>query len=325
MTDAAPLLQLADVTHDFRIGPKLGRARYLRAVDGVTLDISRGEVVSIVGESGSGKTTLAKVMLGLIDPTHGRVAFQGRALSEIPRRELARKIQFIFQDPQSSLNPMRTIGSILMQPMKIAQAAAPDEIEREARRMLDVVGLPKVMFDRTPGQLSGGQRQRVVIARALILRPEVVVCDEPTSALDVSVQAQILNLLLDLRQEFGLTYVFISHNLSVVKHIATRVAVMYLGRIVEQGEAEEIFAQPRHPYTRALLQSIMPPVPRGGIPNLKLSGQMPSPMSTWTACRFNTRCPDVLSTCRTTMPPHVTREQGFVECHLYGNASSPST
>jgi peptide/nickel transport system ATP-binding protein len=261
-------LRLSAVTHEFQLGGRFGKSERIRAVDNVTLEIGQGEVLAIVGESGSGKTTLAKIMLGLLTPQQGTVELDGVALSAFSPKEKARRIQLVFQDPNSSLNPMRTIGSILMQPLQIAGGRSRQEIESEAHRMLNVVSLPRSMFDRYPGQISGGQKQRIAIARALITRPQILVCDEPTSALDVSVQAQILNLLLDLREEFGLTYVFISHNLSVVRHIANRVAVIYRGKIVEEGETADIFETPGHAYTRTLLQSIMSPKPRGGIPGV---------------------------------------------------------
>jgi peptide/nickel transport system ATP-binding protein len=255
-------------------------------------------------------------MLGLIKPSAGRVLLAGEPVADLKRRALARRIQFVFQDPYSSLNPRRSIGSILAQPLRVHGIGDRRERAKRVGEMLDVVGLPGRMLHAYPGQLSGGQRQRVVIARALILRPEILVCDEPTSALDVSVQSQILNLLLDLRSEFGLSYVIVSHNLAVVEHMATRVAVMYLGRIVETSDAASLFRAPRHPYTRALLRSVMTPAPRAGVPDIGLGRQMPDPLSLPAGCRFHPRCPQALQICREAPPPAVGGGGGFAECHL---------
>ncbi len=270
------VLQLRDVSRVFRMSRGPFRRETLTAVDHVSLQIRQGDVLGIVGESGSGKTTLSKMMLGLLPPTSGEVLLDGRPVSEVNRRLLARRIQFVFQDPFSSLNPRRSVGSIIAQPLQIHGIGTRAERERRACELLDVVGLPARVFDNSPGQLSGGQRQRVVIARALALKPKILVCDEPTSALDVSVQAQILNLLLDLRTEFDLTYVVVSHNLSVVEHIATHVAVMYLGRIVELAETRDIFQAPAHPYTKILLQSAMTIAPGAGIPDIHFDRNDPA-------------------------------------------------
>ena len=312
---AAPLLALRDVSHEFPVRQGLSRRRRLKAVDGVTLDVRPGEVLAIVGESGCGKTTLARLMLGLYQPTRGDVSLRGQPLASLERRELARRVQLVFQDPFSALNPRRSIGAILMQPLRVAGNLARAEMEHKAREILATVGLPAHAFDQAPSQLSGGQRQRVVIARALIVAPELVVCDEPTSALDVSVQAQILNLLLDLRRDRGLTYVLISHNLAVVRHMATRVGVMYLGRLVELGSTEEVLSAPRHPYTRALLKSVLTPKARGGIPSIGLGGQVPSPLAVPPSCRFHPRCANATALCATAPPPLVEHAGSRVECH----------
>jgi peptide/nickel transport system ATP-binding protein len=262
------VLELRDVSRLFRLSRGPFRRETLTAVDRVSLRVRQGDVLGIVGESGSGKTTLSKMMLGLLAPSSGDVLLDGKPLSDFPRRALARRIQFVFQDPYSSLNPRRSIGSIIAQPLHIHGIGTRAEREKRARELLDVVGLPARVFDNAPGQLSGGQRQRVVIARALALKPKILVCDEPTSALDVSVQAQILNLLLDLRTEFDLTYVMVSHNLNVIEHMTTEVAVMYLGRIVELAEAGSIFQDASHPYTKILLRSAMTIAPGAGIPDV---------------------------------------------------------
>lgn len=313
---APPVLELKDVTRDFRLSRSLFERRRLRAVDHVSLCLHKGEVLGIVGESGSGKTTLSKILLGLLQPSSGDVLLDGEPLASFARREVARRVQFVFQDPYSSLNPRHSVGGIIAQPLRIHGIGDRAAREKRARELLDVVGLPSRLFDSSPGQLSGGQRQRVVIARALALRPEILICDEPTSALDVSVQAQILNLLLDLRREFNLSYVLVSHNLTVVEHMATRVGVMYLGRIVELQESSRLFRDPQHPYTKVLLRSAMTIAPRAGIPNVRLGGAIPNPAALPSGCRFHPRCPEALPICSQLAPPHTIHGEGFAECHL---------
>ena len=245
------------------------RKELLRAVGGVTLQVNKGEVLGLVGESGCGKTTLARLILGMIPPTAGSVEIAGQNINKLARLERAKTIQPIFQDPYSSLNPSKTIGSILTLPLRIQRDKESHSWEKRVRQTMDLVGLAQRMYNQYPNQLSGGQRQRVAIARALITRPAVVVCDEPTSALDVSVQSQILNLLKDLREELNLTYVLISHNLAVVQHMATRVAVMYFGHIVEEEKTNILFEEPKHEYTKKLLGSILVPDPNKRIFNKK--------------------------------------------------------
>ncbi|MFT4266182.1 MAG: ATP-binding cassette domain-containing protein, partial [Xenophilus sp.] len=264
--------------------------RTLHAVNGVTLDIRRGEVLGIVGESGCGKSTLARMLLGLLPATAGRILFDGQDIAGVDRRRLARRVQPVFQDPYSSLNPRQTLLDLVSFPLRVHRIGDAAQQRRQALEMLDRVGLPARFAARLPGELSGGQRQRVAIARALVMRPEVLVCDEPTSALDVSVQSHILNLLVDLRRELDLTYVFISHNLAVVEHIATRVAVMYLGRVVELAEAQALFAAPGHPYTQALLASVLTPEPGLGIPDAGLGVTSPDPLNPPAGCAFHPRC-----------------------------------
>ncbi|MFJ3047175.1 ATP-binding cassette domain-containing protein [Herbaspirillum chlorophenolicum] len=240
----------------------------LKAVDDVSLRLYRGETLGLVGESGCGKSTLAKMLLGLLEPTSGNVLVNGLEVDPTRRRDNARHIQPIFQDPYSSLNPRKTVAQIVGLPLKLHGIGKAAEQEKAVRRILDLVGMPERTYGQYPNQLSGGQRQRVAIARALILRPDILICDEPTSALDVSVQAQILNLLLDLKAEFGLTYLFISHDLGVVEHLVDRVAVMNKGCIVELQTREKIFSDAQHPYTRMLLASALTPEPGRGIPEL---------------------------------------------------------
>ena len=312
------LLELHDVQQTFSIsGGFFRKARLLHAVNGVSLSIARGEVVAIVGESGCGKTTLMRMMLGLLKPTSGSVRLEGENIARVDRRSVARRVQPVFQDPYSSLNPRKRIGRIVGFPLDVHGIGTP--LERRARvvSVLGRCGLPEHFVDNYPNQLSGGQRQRVAIARALIMEPDLVVCDEPTSALDVSVQSQILNLLAELRQALGLTYVVISHNLAVVEHFATRVVVMYLGRVMEEGPTEEIFLRPRHPYTKALLAAVLTPEPGLGIPDPGLSGQFPNPLDPPSGCAFHPRCQFAMEKCSRVAP---LLESG-VACHLYDGAA----
>ena len=311
------LLDVRGVSHQFELAQGLlSRKRTLRAVDDVSLTVSRGEILGVVGESGCGKSTLARILLGIIAPSRGSVLLQGRSLSSLPRRELARLMQPVFQDPYSSLNPRKTIGEILELPLRVHGIGTSAERSRAVAEVMAQVGLADRLRGALPNQLSGGQRQRVAIGRALVVRPQIVVCDEPTSALDVSVQAQILNLLLDLRKTFGLTLVFISHNLAVVEHLSTRVAVMYLGRIVEQADVDTLFETPRHPYTQTLLASVLTPDPYAGLPQATASDVMPSPMAPPTGCTFHPRCPYTETACNTERPVLRQVDRTLVACHL---------
>ncbi len=308
MTAAIELVGLRRV-FDQRRG-LFGDAAHVVAVDDITLDVPAGRALGIVGESGCGKSTLARMLLGLLPASGGTVRVDGRSLAGMDRRERASLIQPVFQDPMSSLNPRRRIGDIVALPL-MAHGTAAAERRRRVAAMLERVGLSAETASRYPAQLSGGQRQRVAIARALVIEPRILVCDEPTSALDVSVQAQILNLLGDLRAEFDLTLVFISHNLAVVEHIADEVAVMYLGRIVEHGSNTAVFGNPRHPYTRALLASVLTPEPGLGLPDVPLGEGYPDPSNIPPGCRFHPRCPLAFDRCRTETPA-----RRAVECHL---------
>jgi peptide/nickel transport system ATP-binding protein len=262
-------LELCELSRVFKLKRGLFSAPgEIRAVDKVSLRIRKGETLGLVGESGCGKSTLAKMLLGLLEPSSGNVLIHGKEVDPSQRRALARHIQPIFQDPYSSLNPRRTVADIVGVPLALHKVGTAQEQQRQVQKMLDLVGMPERTHNRYPNQLSGGQRQRVAIARALVLRPDILICDEPTSALDVSVQAQILNLLLDLKAEFGLTYFFISHDLGVVEHLVDRVAVMNKGSIVELGTREQIFERPEHSYTRMLLASALTPEPGLGVSDI---------------------------------------------------------
>ncbi len=327
MTGAAdetgPILECRGLGREFQIaaGPFAAR-RTLRAVDGVDLAIERGRVLAIVGESGCGKTTLAKMMLGLLPATAGEILFAGRPVHEIDRAELARRVQPVFQDPYSSLNPRKTIAAIIGLPLEVHRIGTPAGRRARVEELMERVGLARRLIYAYPSQLSGGQRQRVAIARALAMNPDVVICDEPTSALDVSVQAQILNLLSDLRREFNLTFILISHDLAVVEHMADRVAVMYLGRVIESGTTAEIFDRPRHPYTATLLDSVLTLDTTRGLPAASLGPGFPNPLAPPPGCAFHPRCPKAMDLCSRTRPETLRDGDRLVECHLYSEVSA---
>jgi peptide/nickel transport system ATP-binding protein len=313
-----PLIECCDVSRVYHLGRGfIGQQRTLRAVDGVSLQLLRGEVLAIVGESGSGKTTLSRMMLGLLQPSSGEIRFNGTPIAAQDRQVYARRIQAVFQDPYASLNPRKTIADIVALPLVVHKIGNTAERRARVEEMLDFVGLSRRLIHNYPSQLSGGQRQRVAIARALVMRPDIVVCDEPTSALDVSVQAQILNLLLELRERLALTYVFVSHDLSVVEYMASRVAVMYLGRIVELAPAKLLFSAPRHPYTQALLESVLTPDPRLALPNPAIGRSAPDPSNPPPGCHFHPRCAKMLPECAERAPVPTVSDDAMVECHLY--------
>ncbi len=314
---SGPILETQEVTKTYMVSAGAFRGkRPLKAVNGVSLKVGRGTVLGLVGESGCGKSTMARILLGLEAATSGQIWLDGESVPAIDRRQVARRIQPVFQDPYSSLNPRKPVDSIISLPLRVHKIGDSAGWTRQVEEIMDVVGLPRRLRHSYPNQLSGGQRQRVAVARALIMRPEIVICDEPTSALDVSVQAQILNLLMDLRNEFGLTYILISHDLAVVEHLAERVAVMYLGRIVEEAATEDLFKRPRHPYTQALLTSVLTPDPRLGLPQTHLGVAYPNPIDPPPGCTFHPRCPKAKTLCQTTAPNPVIKGGRLVECHF---------
>ena len=318
------LLEADDVCKWFPIkGLPFEKKRYVQAVNHVTFRLYQGETLGLVGESGCVKTTLARTVLRLIEPTQGSIQFDGLDLMAQSKRQLRtmrKDMQIIFQDPYSALHPRMTIRQAIEEPMRIRGLyTGPGEREARVKKLLEMVGLNETHMDRYPHEFSGGQRQRIVIARALATEPKLIICDEPVSALDVSIQAQILNLLRDIQKELGLTYVFISHNLGVVKYISDRIAVMYLGKIIEVSEAKDLYASPAHPYTQALLSAIPGAVEYLHIDRVLLQGDIPSPVNPPAGCRFCTRCPYAQERCATVEPEMRQVGEGhYAACHLVG-------
>ncbi len=325
MSAGPPLLEAENLTKHFPgkrgIFPK--RAEVVRAVDDVSFTVEPGKTVGLVGESGCGKTTTAKLVLGLEEPTSGVIRFQGQDLHELEGpglRRYRRSVQAVFQDPYASLNPRMRVGTIIAEPLVINEQLHSSEVRRRVLRLLELVGLPERSVDLFPHEFSSGQRQRIATARALALSPKLVVLDEPVSALDVSIRAQILNLLRDLQAQLGLAYLFITHDLAAVAHMSHTIAVMYLGKIVEIGEAMTVATTPKHPYTEALFSAALPSHPDERREEIILSGEVPSPFHPPAGCRFHPRCPSVMPRCAKEEPLLQPESGRLVACHLYGSA-----
>ncbi|MGH2724374.1 MAG: ABC transporter ATP-binding protein [Actinomycetota bacterium] len=325
-TERTPLIKLVGVKKYFPITRGIlfqRRVGNVHAVDGVDLEVYPGETLGLVGETGCGKSTLARVITRLLAPTEGQVFFDGQDIASWRRRRmrtLRREMQMIFQDPYASLNPRKTVGSIIGDPFRVHRTVPRDRIKGEVQQLMELVGLNPEHYNRYPHEFSGGQRQRIGVARALALKPRLIVCDEPVSALDVSIQAQVLNLLEDLQEEFKLTYVFIAHDLSVVKHMSDRVAVMYLGKIVEIAPGDTLYENPKHPYTGALLSAVPIPDPRLAAQKRRiiLEGDVPSPIDPPSGCRFHPRCPRAqFPTCKEIVPELMPHHRGqMAACHF---------
>jgi oligopeptide/dipeptide ABC transporter ATP-binding protein len=331
VSEATPLLSVSGLSKHFPVRSGLIVSREtgrVRAVDDLDFTVASGETLGLVGESGCGKSTTGRLVLRLIEPTAGAVHFEGRNILDLSPSEmqaLRRSMQIVFQDPFGALNPRMTVEDIVLEPLYIQGARPGPDLRREAKRLLDIVGLPPGHVSRYPHEFSGGQRQRIGIARAIAPRPKFIVCDEAVSALDVSVQAQIVNLLQDLQTEFKLSYLFIAHDLAVVKHISNRVAVMYLGRIVEIADKHHLYAAPRHPYTQALLAAIPVRHPRLRRPRQRLTGEIPTALDPPPGCRFHRRCPLAQEVCTRDVPPLRTIAPGqLVACH-FAERTAPAT
>ncbi|MCQ1529234.1 MULTISPECIES: ABC transporter ATP-binding protein [Lutispora] len=321
------ILEVKDLKMHFPIKIKtksfISEKKYVKAVDGVSFSIHEGETLGLVGESGCGKSTTGKMIVKLLEPTEGSIRFRGKDVFKTQGEEsklLRKEVQIIFQDPYSSLDPRFTVGRTISEPLVVHKIGDEKTRKERAIKLMNDVGLMGEYFDRYPHEFSGGQRQRIGVARALALNPSLIVCDEPVSALDVSIQAQILNLMQELQAKYHLTYLFISHNLSVVKHICDRIAVMYLGKIVEIANKKDLFDNPKHPYTQALLSAIPIPDPEIIVEQEMLEGDVPSPVDPPSGCRFHTRCKNVMDICKKQEPKDLNMgEDHIVACHLYDN------
>ncbi|MDN4075961.1 ABC transporter ATP-binding protein [Fictibacillus terranigra] len=320
----APLIEVKNIKKYFPYKKGLfGKKGFVKAVDGVSFSVNKGETFGLVGESGCGKSTTGRMIMNLLEPTEGAIIFEGHdlgSLNENEVRDLRKDFQMIFQDPYASLNPRMRVKEIIAEPLVIHGLLNGKQREKRVHELLEVVGLSSYHGERYPHEFSGGQRQRIGIARALAVNPKLIIADEPVSALDVSIQSQILNLLQDLQEEFGLTYVFIAHDLSVVEHISSRIGVMYLGRMVELADKDSLYEEPLHPYTQSLISAVPIPNPRIKRERIVLQGDIPSPSNPPSGCTFHTRCPFVTDLCKSQIPAFKeTRPGHFTACHLYND------
>jgi oligopeptide/dipeptide ABC transporter ATP-binding protein len=324
--NSAALLEIRDLKKYFPVRSGILRRvqNQVKAVDGISFSVASGRTFGLVGESGCGKSTLGRAILRLHEPTSGSIFLDGQEITRLSRHEMfshRREMQIIFQDPFASLSPRRTIGQTIREPLDVHSMGRRAEREQRVEELLDVVGMSPKVRDRYPHEFSGGQRQRIGIARALALNPKFIVADEPVSALDVSVQSQVLNLIADLQKEYGIAFLFISHDLAVIQHVSDEIGVMYLGKLVEVATATDLYREPRHPYTKALLSAIPIPDPKSRKQRIVLTGDIPSPMNPPAGCPFHTRCPDAKPICSSVVPPTVNLGSGVsphrVTCHLY--------
>lgn len=318
-----PLLKIRNLNVEYKTGSAFGgKPKIIHALNELNLDVLKGEILAIAGESGCGKSTLAKAIMKLVDIKSGEIFFENKNITDLKkytdRQTFYQNIQMIFQNPYSSLNPKMKIGSILREPLEINTKLSKNEINKIVEEKIALVGLDKSVLDLYPHEFSGGQRQRIAIARALVLNPEFIIADEPVSALDVSIQAQIINLLKELKDKFNLTFLFISHDLGVIKYLSDRIAVMYLGEVVELGQTDDIFKTPKHPYTKALLSSVPELNSSQKAENIELKGELPSPENLPGGCKFHTRCPYVMDICKTLKPEIISFSKTHTcRCHLY--------
>lgn len=313
------ILSVKNLGKHYAVKKVFGDPGTVKALDGVSFQLRKGETLAVVGESGCGKSTLAKALMQIETPSFGDMDFSGRSVAKMPLREFRQKMQMVFQDPYSSVNPRKKVGNIIAEPKIVNGGGSAKSLREEVKQLMETVGLRSEYVDRYPHMFSGGQRQRIGLARALMMRPEILICDEPVSALDISIQAQVINLLMKLQDDFGLSYIFITHDLSVVRHLADSVMVMYLGKVVEMGPRDQIFSNPKHPYTKALLSSTPTVFEDNSDDEIILQGELPSPLNPPSGCTFHKRCPWAEAKCSEEIPILEDFGDRQVACHLVKN------